>query len=188
VSEPGSWAFEQAAGIFLLLGCASVFVGVMMFWIRGGQRGGSPPNRAYFVWERCSIAAAAVLVTIGFVLLEAPLQATDGGILARIGAAACLFAGVMMAAGEALGLGKGFDASYPLIAVSVVIAFLAQAAFGGALLQSGSLPAWIGWLATLWNIAWLVSLPLVSRRDIYFPVLHYLAPLVIGISLLVRAS
>ena len=43
---------------------------------------------------------------------------------------------------------------------------------------------WIGWLTILWNIAWLIVLPLISRRDMYYPMLHYVMPLVIGIALL----
>jgi len=46
--------------------------------------------------------------------------------------------------------------------------------------------AWIGWVTILWNIAWLVVLTLFARRDIYFPVLHHVMPLVIGIALLLK--
>lgn len=81
----------------------------------------------------------------------------------------------------------GYEKSYILMVVYVVIAFLAQAGLGGALLQSGLLPAGIGWAAMLWNLAWLVALPLFSPRDIYFPVLHHVAPLLIGIALLWNA-
>jgi hypothetical protein len=64
----------------------------------------------------------------------------------------------------------------PLIIVYVVVAFLAQAALGGALLQSGALATRIGWATILWNLAWLVALPIITPRDIYFPILHHAAP------------
>jgi hypothetical protein len=56
-----------------------------------------------------------------------------------------------------------------------------------SLLQSRMIPSWIGWTTLVWNIAWLVALPVVSPTGIYFPVLHHVLPLVIGIALLTRA-
>jgi hypothetical protein len=74
--------------------------------------------------------------------------------------------------------------TYPHIVLHVVLAFLAQAAFGAALIQTGLVPSWVGWATIIWNLAWLICLPVTSPRDIYFPVLHHVAPLVIGIALL----
>ena len=184
--DPQYWSIERAAGFVLVLGNVALLPGLMMFWIRGGHRGGAPRSHAHFVWERSFIMAAVVLTAIGLVLLEGHLQNTDGRILARTGATAYLFAGVFVVAAEALSLSQGYEKLYALIVIYVVLAFLAQAVLGGSLLQSGSLAAWIGWLAILWNIAWLVALPVTSPRDIYFPVLHHVMPLVIGIALLLK--
>ena len=184
--DPRFWSIERAAGSFLVLGFVAFFVGALMFFIRGGLRGGAPPSPAYFVWERSFIMAAVVLTAIGFVLLEGSLQNTDGRVLARTGATAYLFAGVLLVAAEALSLNLGFEKLYALIVIYVVLAFLAQAAIGGSLLQSSLLPAWIGWVTILWNMAWLVVLPVTRPRDIYFPVLHHVMPLVIGIALLLK--
>jgi len=74
---------------------------------------------------------------------------------------------------------------YPQIVFHVVLAFLAQAAFGAALLRTGLVAGWVGWATILWNLAWLVVLAIVSPRNMYFPVLHHVAPLLIGIALLV---
>lgn len=177
-------SMERAAGFILILGNVAALPGLMMFWIRGGHRGGAPRSRAHFVWERSFIMAAVVLTAIGFVLLEGSFQNADGRVLATIGATAYLFGGVLLVAAEALSLTLGYEKLYGLIVIYVVMAFLAQAAIGGALLQSGLLAAWIGWATILWNIAWLVVLSLIARRDMYFPVLHHLMPLVIGIALL----
>lgn len=132
--------------------------------------------------------AAVVLTAIGFVLLEGQVQNTDGRILARMGATAYLFAGMLGVAGEALDLTRKEQGFYPLIVIYVVLAFLAQAAIGGSLLQAGLLAPWIGWATVVWNLAWLVILPLTTPRDIYFPVLHHVAPLVVGIGLLLQAA
>ena len=122
--DPRFWSIERAAGFVLVLGNAVLLPGLMMFLIRGGQRGGQPPTPAYHVWERSFIMAAVILTAIGFVLLDWQLETA----------------------------------------------------------------AWIGWATILWNLAWLVLLPLITPRDIYFPVLHHAMPLLIGIALLWRAS
>jgi hypothetical protein len=77
--------------------------------------------------------------------------------------------------------------SYPLIVVAVVLAFLGQAAIGGGLRQGRLLAPWIGWTAIGWSLAWLAALPLLTPRDIYFPVLHHFMPLLIGAALLRRS-
>lgn len=89
----------------------------------------------------------------------------------------------MLVTAEASSLTFGYEKLYPLIVIYVVMAFLAQAFIGGAWLQGG-LAAWIGWATIVWNLAWLIVLPIFSRRDIYFPVLHSVMPLVMGIALL----
>jgi hypothetical protein len=185
--DPRFWSIARAAGLFLVLGVVANLAGVLMFWYRGGQRGGAPPSPAYYVVERSFIMAAVVLTVIGFVLLEGQLQTSAGRILGRAGATAYLFAGVLGVAAEALSLSLGYEKLYALIVIYVAVAFLAQAAIGGAVLQAGVLAAWIGWATILWNLAWLVALPLITPRDIYFPVLHHVAPLLIGIALLWRA-
>jgi hypothetical protein len=182
--DPRFWSIERAAGFVLVLGNVAVLPGLMMFWIRGGHRGGAPPSPAYYVWERSLIMAAVVLTAIGFGLLEGQLQTTAGRVLARTGAIAYMFAGVLVVAAEALSLTLGYDKLYPLTVIYVVVAFLAQTALGGAVLESGMLAAWIGWASILWNLAWLVVLPVITPRDIYFPVLHHFTPLLIGGALL----
>ena len=131
--------------------------------------------------------AAVVLTALGLVVLAGRLQNSGGYLLAQTGATTYLFAGILVVAAEALNLNGGFEQRYPLVVVYVVMAFLAQAAMGGALLLAGLLPAWIGWLSVVWNLGWLILLPLVSRKDFYFPVLHHFAPLLIGIALLLNA-
>jgi hypothetical protein len=128
--------------------------------------------------------AGASLTAIGFVLLADFLQTTAGHSLAIGGATAYFLGSVLVVAAEALNLTLGYEQVYGLIVSFVISACLAQIAIGGALLQAGSLAAWIGWGTILWNAVCLTGLSLFSRRDMYFPVLHQVAPLVIGIALL----
>jgi len=174
---------DHAAGIFLVLVAIATLPGFMMFWLRRGHRGGPPRSRTHFIVERSSIMSGAILAAIGFELLASAFQ-NAGGVLAIIGATAYLFGAVLLVAGEALSLAMGYEKLYPVIVIYVVMAFLAQAAIGGAVIQSALLAASIGWIMILWNIVWLIVLSLFSRRDMYFPVLHYVMPLVMGIALL----
>jgi|GEM_PF-2035612 len=178
------WTIARGAGLMLLLGDVTVFPGLMMFWIREGHRGGAPRSHTHYVWERSLVMSAVVPTAVGFVLLAGYLQGTNAFVLADIGATAYLFGGVLLVVAESLNLTLGYEKVYGLIVVYVIVAFLAQAAIGDALLQAGLLAAWIGWGTILWNIAGLVVLLLFSRRDLYFPVLHHVAPLLIGIALL----
>ncbi len=184
--DPQFWSVDRAAGALLLLGSMVLFPGLIMFWIRGGQRGGAPPSRAYYVWERSLIMAAVVLTAIGFILLDRTLENTNGHLLARIGAAVYLVAGILGVAAEAFSLRLGYGTLYRVVTIYVVLAFVSQVAIGASSLQAGLLATWVGWVTIVWNLAWLVILPLITPRDIYFPVLHHVAPLLIGVALLWR--
>jgi len=185
-----SWSIASAAGFFLVLGFVASLAGVVMFMIRGGPSGGTPPSYTFFLWERSFFMAAVILTTIGFVLLEGRLQNTDGCVLGRTGATTYLIAGILLVTAEAfrMSLGEGFEKrAYALFVIYVVLAFLAQATIGGALLQSGVLAAWIGWVTIVWNLGLLVVLSVITPEDIYYPIAHQIMPLLIGGALLWRA-
>ena len=178
------WRLEPAAGLFLVLSFVANLAGVVMFSIRGGASGGAPPSFTYYLWERGLLMAAIVLAAIGFMLLEDHVHTSAGRVLGRVGATAYLVAGILGLTAEALDLAGMGQNLYPLIVVYVVLAFLAQAAIGGALRQSGLLAPWVGWVTILWNLVWLVVLPVITPHDIYFPILHHLMLLLIGAPLL----
>jgi hypothetical protein len=137
------------------------------------------------VWERSGWLAAVFLTALGLILLEGSLLETKGRVLARLGASTYFFGAVLVVVAEAFRL-PWDQPSYALIVIYVVLAFLGQTAVGVALLQSQLLPSWVGWTTITWNIGWLVALPIFSPDDLYYPLLHHMAPLVIGIMLLVR--
>ena len=128
---------------------------------------------------------AILVATLGLVLLERLLGAVGDQILAPIGLTIFLIGTVLVLAAETFGLDRQEMIYAPIVAF-VVLAFIGQAVFGDAILRTGLLPVWVGWATILWNLAWLVILPIARPQDIYFPWLHYVAPVMIGIMLLVR--
>jgi len=135
-------------------------------------------------WERGFIIAAVLTTVLGLALLEDMLRAAGEPVLSRLGMVTYLCGAVVVLVTETAYLSKR-DWIYPQIVLYVVLAFLAQAAFGGALLRTGIVANWVGWGTVIWNLGWLVVMGVVRPLDIYFPVLHHVAPLIIGIGLLV---
>jgi hypothetical protein len=140
---------------------------------------------SHLIWERGFIIVAVLATVLGLALLEDMLRAAGDTFLARLGMMAYLLGAVIVVVAETAYLGKR-DWIYPQIVLYVIPAFLAQAAFGVALLQTGLVAGWAGWTTVIWNVAWLLIMLIVRPSDIYYPVLHHLAPLIIGIALLTR--
>jgi hypothetical protein len=139
----------------------------MMFWLRGGVEGKPLPSQAYFVWERSCIMAAVIITAVGLVLLAGVLEPTGGQVLARAGATAYLFAGVLLVAAEALSLNGGYEKTIRSQFTGDGVPGASgdrrgAAAVGTVAGGSAGLPSA--------ELAWLVAL--LCWRDIYYPVLH----------------
>jgi hypothetical protein len=176
---------QRTAGILMIAAQVPMALGLSLFIGRNGAEGGAPQSPALFVWERGSILVAVFLTALGLILLEGTLLETKGRVLARLGASAYFFGAVLVVVAEAMPLPLDRP-SYPLIVIYVGLAFLSQVAIGAALLQSALLAAWVGWTTLIWNVGWLVILPIVSPHDLYYPILHHMMPLLIGIMLVAR--
>jgi hypothetical protein len=131
-------------------------------------------------WERSMFIAAYVAAALGIGLLEMVLRDTSAAVLARLGSTAFLMAAVVALVVEAAFLGGRASTSRP-VNIMVVLLFVAEATLGAALLRSGAVRAWIGLAVLVWNVGWLVVLPVVSPGDIYYPILHFVPLLLIGI-------
>lgn len=188
ISDQGIRNNRRAGGLFLVLGFVVNLIGVLMFNFSSGILGSIPRTTTFIMWERSLFALSVVLTIIGFVFLKRYLEASKGSVFAKIGAGIYLFAGVLIVVAEILSITLRYRQTYGVVTAYVILAFMAQACIGIALLQSGMVASWIGWGAILWNVAWLLVLPLISPRDIYFPILHHLIPLMIGIALLRQKS
>lgn len=133
-------------------------------------------------WERGLAVTAFLINAMGFVLLEGLLREAGDRVIARLALAIYLIAGAVLVVAEMAYL-HNREWVYPQIVAHVVLTFLAQAMFGAALLRTGLVVPWMGWTTILWNLALLVIMPVFYPHDMYFPWLHYVAPLIIGIGL-----
>ena len=147
---------------------------------RNGVAGGPPPSYGYLIAERGLLMAAMLVSALGFCLLGDDQR--RGSALLRVGTLGYLAAGVVGVVAETMTLVD--RAAYPTTAAYVVLAFLTQAVIGLALARSGLVAPCVGWLTLVWNLAWLVGLSLGSPGDIYFPILHLVMTIPIGIALL----
>ena len=179
---------ERAAGLLLLLGVVANVIGVVMFGLRDGASGGLPPSPGYYVWERSFVLTAVALTAVGFVLLADHPDLGAGRVLARAGAAGYLFGGVVGVVAETPELAGAAVRLYPLLVVYVVVAFLAQAAIGGGLRQGDLLAPWVGWTTIVWSLGALGTVVVFTPSDVYYPVAHHVAPLLIGGALVWRTA
>jgi hypothetical protein len=177
---------EQAAAGWLLILSGLIFlVGGILYTGRAIWKWPAAEAPSYLRWERGFVIAALLTSVLGLVLLERMLEAAGDRILAPSGMVIFLLGAAVVIFAETFFLSRQ-EWIYTPTVVFVVLAFLAQAAFGAALLRTGLLPGWVGWATILWNLGWLVVLPIARPQNMYYPWLHYVAPVLIGIALLRR--
>jgi hypothetical protein len=175
---------ERQSAASLLILCFLVFsVGGMLYTGRAIWKWPAGQTQRYLIWERGFVIAAVMATVLGLVLLEDMLNSAGDSGFARLGMVTYVFGAVVVVTAETNYLNKR-EWVYPQVVFYVVVAFLAQAAFGVSLLQTDLTAGWVGWVTIIWNLGWLVALPILSPRDIYYPALHHAAPLIIGIALL----
>ncbi|MBI5670416.1 MAG: hypothetical protein HZC41_20675 [Chloroflexi bacterium] len=175
---------RTAAGSLLALSFVVFGFGGMLYFGRAISKW-QIEEASHLIWERGFVVAAVLATVLGLVLLDDMLHAAGDSIFARLGMAAYFFGAVVVVAAETAYLGKR-DWLNPQIVLYVIMAFLAQASFGVSLLQTGLVAGWVGWVTIIWNLGWLLVMLIVRPRDIYYPVLHHVAPLIIGIALLTQ--
>jgi hypothetical protein len=161
-------------------------------------------HRAAWLWTNGGIILGVLLTAVGLSALTALLNEAGDRLLARAGL--LLFAmGVMFwlieltfrlsvtvwAAGETVIMGAPPPFFEPLhqwvellFFIYMVLAYLATAAYGGALLQTASLPDWLGWVTlgvgVFGAISFIAGLPTIFS----IPAGVHLMPLLTGIVLL----
>lgn len=176
---------QIAAGWLLILSGVIFLPGGLLFTSRVILKRTAGKAPVYLYWERGFVIAAVVVVVLGWGLLERLLEADGDVILAPSGLILLLLSAGLVLAAELYSLSKQ-EWLQSLIVAHVVLAFLSQAVFGASLLQTSLLPEWVGWATIIWSAGMLVYLPAFKPRDLYYPWVHYVAPLMIGIGLVVK--
>jgi hypothetical protein len=176
---------QIVAGSLLILGGVIFSVGGILYTGRAIWKWSAGETSGYLRWERGSVITSVLVAVLGLALLERILEAAGDTILAPLGMVTFFTGAVLVIVAETFFLSKQ-EWLYEPTVVYVVLAFLSQASFGVALLQTGLLPGWVGWATVIWNLVWLVVLPIARPHNIYYPWLHHAAPLLIGIGLLLR--
>jgi len=175
---------QVVAGCLLILSWIIFLPGGLLYTGRAIFKWPAAQSQSYLYWERGFVMAAILVATLGLVLLERLLGAAGDKILSPLGLTIFLSGTVLVIAAETFSLNRQEMIYAPIVAF-VVMAFVGQAAFGWAILRTGLLPGWVGWATVIWNLAWLAILPIARPQNVYYPWLHYIAPLIIGIMLLV---
>lgn len=170
-------------GTLLILSSLVFFIAAILFTIRFLWELPIGRTPSFFLWERTLVIAALLATLLSFTLLKKVLESAGDRILAPMALMLFLVGAVLAVVAETMSFPSD-DIVYPPIVAYVVLSFLGQATFGMALLRTSLLPGWVGWVTVIWNLAMLVFLVVTKPQDMYYPWLHYIAPLLMGITLL----
>jgi hypothetical protein len=168
----------------LLIACFLVFiVGGVLYTGRAIWKWPAAQTGTYLLWERGWVIAAALVNVLGFVLLANLLQNAGDGLIAQPALILYVIGTAVLLAAEGAFL---HDRRWilPQVVLYVVLAFLAQVGFGVSLLRTGLVSPSVAWATIAWNLGWLAAFAVMRPGDIYYPVLHHVAPLLIGAALL----
>jgi hypothetical protein len=178
--------FEQiVTGSLLVLSMLVFAVGGILYTGRAIWKWPAGSRSTFLIWERSFVMAAVLIATLGFMLLDRLLEAAGDQILAPAGVVIFLVGAVLVMVAETFFLSRQ-EWVYAPIVVYIFLSFLAQAIFGFAILRTNLLPGWVGWTAILWCLGWMIALPIARPKDMYYPWLYYVVPLLIGITLLLK--
>jgi hypothetical protein len=177
---------EQVVTGWLLILSALIFLPAgLLYTGRAIWKWPRAQTQGYLYWERGLVIAAILVATMGFLLLAQRLESAGDRIVAPLGMLLILVGTVLVIAAETYFLSRQ-QWSSAAVSVFIFLSLLGQAAFGASILRTGLLPAWIGWATIAWGLAWMIILPIARPENMYYPWLHYVVPLLIGIALLLR--
>lgn len=181
VGEQGLSERTIAASL-LVLTFTTFEIGGILFTGRAMLNWSIQNRTVHLRWERSFIILPTLLTVLGLLLLADLLRAAGDRYLAQLGMTTYLFGALLVVVAETAFV---HDDSWNMVQVVayVVLALLAQTVFGVALLQTGLVPSWVGWATVIWNLGYLLILLIARPRDIYYPVIHFVAPLLIGLAL-----
>jgi uncharacterized protein DUF4386 len=144
-----------------------------------------------------------IVSALGYVMFAALLRDAGDSIISTLAAVLFLIAIVLavvswvfhvsptVLAAEEVARTSSVPAYYEILQVSAdsslgvyqLLGLLATAGFGWALLRTGMLPSWVGWVTLGWGALWAAVFVKTSNG---FPLLPMVMQVVIGISLLLK--
>jgi hypothetical protein len=169
------------SGLLLLIAFVLNLGGVVMY-AAGTEYGWVAETPTYHAWERALFMSSYVAAALGTAVLEPALAEAGAAILGRLAAVAFPMAASVALVMEAVTINA--PEPYALMVVAVLLLFGAELLLGAAVLVSRLVPAWVGWAAVVWNLAWPVILPIVSPGEPSYPILHAIPLLMISIPLI----
>jgi hypothetical protein len=134
--------------------------------------------------SRLFIGVAPMCGLLGFTLLTQLLRDAGDRVLPSLGLMSYALGTVFIVLVEVnLIMGRQYQGEFAT--VYVVLAYAGQVAFGAALLRTGLLPRWLGWLTIMYNVGWFAGFYVLNYPygPGYYPLWHLMMPFVIGIAL-----
>ena len=164
---------RRVAGSLLVSGFAVLVVAAFLY--------GDGDYPAGQTWQSNALTVGLVLTLLGLTAFQVVLTDSGDRLLAQLGMIAYLVGVVLWIVGDSIDLAGGtpvfLERNY------VVLACLAIAAFGAAILRTPVLPRWVGGLAVVWAVVWTV-LYLTGIAEA--PLGPNLVPALFGLELLVH--
>ncbi len=176
---------QVVAGWLLILSALTFLPAGILYTGRAIWQWPKAQTQGYLYWERGLVITAILVSTMGFVLLSRLLDSAGDRIFAPLAMLLILVSTVLVVTAETYNLSQRQWIS-AAVYVFIYLSLLGQAAFGVSILRVGFLPAWVGWATIVWGLAWMIILPIARPEDMYYPWLHYVVPLLIGIVLLLK--
>ena len=143
--RPTTVGEQRVAGSLLVIGFAFLVLAAFLYGFATYPWGET--------WQHNVLSIGLVLTLFGLSVFQLVLIDAGDRLLARLGTIAFLVGVVMWLVGEAIALDSGrfifeFERDY------VVLACVAIAAFGGAVVKTTILPRWVGVTAMAWAVVW----------------------------------
>jgi hypothetical protein len=154
-------------------------------------------------WACRAILAGWIVAALAYVMLAALLRGAGDSMISTL-ALVLFLIGIVAAvvfwvlyvpptvlAAEEMTRTSDVPASYEIFQVSAesslgvyqLLGLLATAGFGWALLQTGILPSWVGWVTLGWGVFWTA---VFLKTEAGFPLLPMVMQVVIGVALLLK--
>ena len=178
-------ATRVSAALLLLAGVGATVLGGAMFGHRDGPSDGLPPSPVYYAWERSFVLAAVPLTVVGLVQTTRTWE-PDACSHASGRARTCSEDRRCRGRGHRPDRRGGGRVSVDRRVHRPNVP--RTAAIGGGLRQADLLAPWIGWTTIVWNLGALMALVVLTPHNVYYRLIHHVAPLLIGGALVRRAA